>query len=976
MRLLLLILLLSPAALAAQVSIDEKPRLYMVVHVDGATRDWEIRPIRISDKGARTLPGASENDFRFTAERWPRTGMARRYASAAAKDAVAKYLRGAGPEGAKFYFYAINPRAPRADGVLNLVDEKKHIYWVPAEKVEVKGYPQTWVDVYEAYVTRQTGDARRLAVLEWEKAHADIIKNVDNTDGWFSQEERNEFATFYQAQFVFVRDRNPQLPDIYTQLAEFHSERGNLDAELSTYLDALRAGVEGVPRETFALTVGRIFVNRLNLHSEAIYYLKMAPSHTEAMYLLARCNFESGKLAEAQTELTKLIALLNALPADGSIILESDAATELGRAHLAVAELEFRQMNYAAAGAAIDKIPRDNASWNAGQLLFCAMLMQRAEPRQPGEKSDREKIRDTLKTLTFWATAQALTNPGVTEFPLDAQMSKALLLYAQTDGQFTDPRPTEADPKVSAEALRYLAAAKALDPLSAEPHYAEGRLYQRRGYFIEASTAYLAGLQVDPRHVLLNFSMADLNLKAGIESVARDYLSRCLKYAPDFYPAHSLLGEIALGEVERVRASLLLRYNAGEPVDFGGELVPPMKAAAAFFTSSLSINPGQPATKLALATLYLQLSEFAPLTVADRTDAEAVRRAYLLKARDVATELIGALEKFANGEKPKNFSEREVAAIPSLAAYNVYAFALYALGDYDGALEAFRQHLERIKARGKDYIPDNKLRQDYEKGPEVAYAEDWVRRIEQNERQYFKVEDFSQDSKPNFFGAWNIPTRLKPDAGFVAGTKISGGRLQLAIDQKQAGVISRIETEQPHATLSTFEAEFTQVGEHAVDYGIHLTKVAKQTDGTESIPKVSIFFGIDSSGRVFWETRLYDTENKTSPEKRLTSGTVDVASYGGVPLKAGERLTLALRRQVTKDRSDVEYIGIINGYEVRLPIVTDSPPQGISELTDVSFNQPRYAVHCGFFTRALTGGKGVVEVESAKFIFDSGLGKQ
>jgi tetratricopeptide (TPR) repeat protein len=487
-------------------------------------------------------------------------------------------------------------------------------------------------------------------------------------------------------------------------------------------------------------------------------------------------------------------------------------------------------------------------------------------------------------------------------------------------------------------------------------------------------TAYQAGLQVEPRHVLLNFSLAELNLKAGIESVARDHLARCLKYAPAFYPAHVMLGEIALGEVERTRASLLLRYNAGEAVDFGIELVPPMKAAAAFFNSALTINPNQPATKQALATLYLQLSEFAPL-VAEAKDAEAVRRGYLLKAREVSRELIDALEAMVKLPRTGTPTERELAAIPSLACYNTYAFALYSLGEYDAALAAFKQHLERIKLQGALYMPgDNKRRDDYAKGPEVAYAEDWVRRIEQNQRQYFKVEEFKVDSKPGFYGAWNIPTRLKPDSGFVEGTRISGGKLQLAVDQKESGVISRIETEQPYNTLSVFQADFVKVGENPFDYGICVTKVTKQSDGTESKPRVALLLGVDPARRVFWETRKYDVDATSRVESRLNFGVIDVADYGGVPLKPGERLSLAIRRQRSRDLSDLEYVAIINGYEVRLPISVNATGVGTDELTDTQFSSS-YALHCGFFTRAGVDIKGTVEVEEARFIYDSGLGK-
>src|SRR5690606_5023611 len=294
---------------------------------------------------------------------------------------------------------------------------------------------------------------------------------------------------------------------------------------------------------------------------------------------------------------------------DGSVVLETTADEELGRAWLKLAELEFKLLNYSAANDAIGKIANGNPSFDAAQVLFCGMLLQRNEPRRDGDKSDQQKIRDVLKTLSFWQQALQYGAPNATDFPLDPLIASALVLYAQTDSQFFSPRPKDGNAKPSAEALRFLNAAKALDPLSAEPHYAEGRLYQRLGLFPEALAAYQAGLDVDPRHVLLNFALADLNLKAGVVSVAKDHLGRCLKYAPDFFPAHTLLGEIALGEVERVPGNLLLRMAAGEAVDYAGEMVPPMKEAAAFFSSSLAISDSQPAAKLALGTLMLRLSE-------------------------------------------------------------------------------------------------------------------------------------------------------------------------------------------------------------------------------------------------------------------------------------------------------------------------------------------------------------------------------
>lgn len=101
---------------------------------------------------------------------------------------------------------------------------------------------------------------------------------------------------------------------------------------------------------------------------------------------------------------------------------------------------------------------------------------------------------------------------------------------------------------------------------------------------------------------------------------------------------------------------------------------------------------------------------------------------------------------------------------------------------------------------------------------------------------------------------------------------------------------------------------------------------------------------------------------------------VDVSEYGSVPLDPNQPLHLGLRRQPTPDGSELRYIALINGYEVTLPINTDEDvKKHISELEKVDFNQGRYAVNCGFFTRALAGGKATIEVERVKFVYDSGL---
>ncbi|MBZ0135449.1 MAG: hypothetical protein K8I27_03620 [Planctomycetes bacterium] len=956
---ILALLLAAPVAMA-QVSIDEKPRRYLVVQCDGANRTWEIRPIRITDKGGRTLPGASEGDFKLDIERWERTGLPKRYNVSLWEKAAGTYFADDQFNDAKFYFYAIDPKQPRADGNVNLVDERRRIYWAPAGAIEVKGYPQTWIDVYETFVTRQDGAARQSAVVQWEEAHRDVI---DSDEGGFTQEERNEFARFYQAQFVYTRDRDAKNPDIYEKLAEFHRVRNNLDAELSTYLDALRAKVPSPKYEEFALAVGRIFVNRLNLPGEAVPYLELARNHTEALFLLSRCQIERGRYDKARTELNGLIATLGALPEDGSIVLESSIEAELGRANLTLAELEFKLLNFGAADTAIAGM-RNTPSADAGRVLYCAMLVQR------GDKGDFSKVRSELKDTSFWKDVQLYLNPQPgTLYPLDPLVARAMVIYAQTDNQYT-ATPTTAIAKPSPDVLRYLEAAKAIDPLSPDPYYALGRLYQKIGLFVDALQAYQEGLAIDPTHVVLNFSVADLNLKAGLLSVAKDYLARCIKHNPDFYPAHIMLGEIALSEVERVRESLLLRMGAGEPVDFAGELIAPMKEAAAFFTSGLSINPDQPASKLALATLYLRLSDIAPSTISDRGNAEAVKQAYLTKARDLARELVDRLEAWAESPKPKDISPRERAAVPGLGCYNVYAYALYTMGDHGGALDFFQRHV--VNAANLSFFADSKEREEYGKSGELAYAKSWVNRIEQNQRQYFEVEEFNEDSKPNYYGKWFIPQSLKPDLGFVKDTRILGGSLQLALDQKNTGVISRFEIEKPHATLSTFAATFTKVGEISGDRGIHLTKAVKDRPGLgggEGEPKAGIMLGVDAGNNIFWETRSYDVDKAGAPETLKTRGEINVADYGGVPLKSGDTLKLAIRRQLSANRSSIEYIAVINDfYEVELPVKLD-------DLTKNDFSQGRAVVHCGFFTRAMVGVRGVVEVESVRFIYDSGFNK-
>lgn len=966
-RILLALLVVAIAApLAGQFTLTDKPRRYLVIQVEGATREWEVRPVRITDRSGGNLRDASDADFALKAERWPRTGFDKRYNISQWRLAFERWMNPAAPEGSRFYFYALNPRQPRVEGsgVLNMVDERRRMYWVPPQKVTVKGFPQTWVDIFEGYVNQFTGEERQKAVTDWEAAHREIIANVDDLPEGFTPEERNEFAVFYQSQFVYIRDRNPRLASIYDELANFHRSRNNLDAELSTYLSALRSGVESPDRERFCLAAGRIYVERLQLHEAAIPYLEQCRNFSEARWLLARCLVALQRFADARKEITELVSMLGGT----ELTLETTPEAEQGRAWLMLAELEFSQHDPDATIAALDKIPQGVPGWEAGRVLYCALLLHRNLPRRGEEKADYDKIRDIVRTLPWWNEALGYASPATTtQFPLNPLMARALVIYVQTDGQYRMGRPEKpATPR--GDVLAIIEAAKKLDPLSAEAYYAEYRLYQRIGMFREAMAAAMAGLDVNPQHVLLNYAAAELNMKAGFYVVAKDHLARCLKFNPQYYPALVMLAEIALADIERIRGSLLVRIAAGESVDFAGELTPPMKEAAAFLTAALQIQPSQPSTKLTLATLYTRLADIAPEAVAVPADREELRRAYLVKARDLSKELIDALLAYADGEKPNNPSEREVAAVPHPACYNVYAYALYTLGNHNAAKQAFLDHIARAADRRHFATPT--LHQDYQKSASLAYAKDWLRRIEDNQRQYFDLEKFDTDSRENYYGNWNVPRTPKPDAGFFGATSIKGGRLKLGVNQGETNVPSRLEIKRPQGTFAAMEAEVVRIGSDNWDRGVSIAKYRKPASGGTPNPIAALVVAIDPDLRVYWETREFKVEDTANPERRKAFGYIDVAEYGGVPLNPEQGMKLGIRRQLADDGSNVKYYALINGFEVELPI-DRSDPMCRNDLKNADIDAT-----AGFFVNAFRGTKATWEVEGVRFIFDSGLSER
>ncbi len=972
---LVLLPLLAPALFGQAPLPDatlEKPRTNLVIRVQGATRDWEVMPLAIK-KGGTTI-ASTANDFRLERDKWERTGAPKRYRLDKWRKVFNDFTDTAPQaQGAFFEFQARAPRTPTLAGVVEERTSGRSTYFrVPCDKVKVLGYPQTWVNIYEDYVGQFEGDQRRLAVKAWEEANRSLIENADQVASGFSAEERNDFAEFYQKQFVYVRDRNPQLASIYQELAEYHRQRGNLDAELSTYLDGIENKVPSPQMEEFNLNVGRIFVTRLLLHRQALPYLQAARAFSEARVLAARCHIELGELDQAREMLKSLLAAIAASAAD--LVLELTPENETGRANLLLARVEFSEANYAAAEATIKLIPQASASWQEGQLLFAAMLTQR------GLRDDFQKVKETLDPLPKMAEAKRLTSTKSTDpnliYPYDPAMCEALVLYAQTDAQFRQPIETGDKPPVkpSDAVLRMLEVAKATDPLSAEPYLAEGRLKQRLGDFPGALEAYMAGLVIDPGNVRLNYAVAALRYKAGVVSEAKDLASRCLRQNPKFHPALVLLGEIALSDLDRLRDDLMQRRAAGEKVAFESELLGPLKEATAFFQGALEVQPAQPEVKLTLASLYLQLADITPATMNVKADAEDVRRAYLVKARDLAGELMAAVRKL--GERSsvdEQATASEIAATPTPACFNVYAAACYAMGEYAQARSALEEHLAILRGpNARKHFASNRALSDYRNSEHVKYAERWLAAIRANERQYVEREEFSGEFKPDFYGQWNIVNAPKPDLSFMksTGAGIKDGKLTIGLaGQKEAFVVSRLSVPKNYATLTRFSARFDKRGEQLFHRGVSLTKLSSNTGKPGLAPVNCVMLGIDPQGQVFWQVRRFKLDDQARQEEVVAGDLIDVRRYNG-PLDKDAPLTLALVRRLSTDRSNIVFVAVINGYEVELTL-----PEGLDDVRRNDLEDKSLQIDCGFFVWALSDVAGEFSVDSAQFVFDSGLGK-
>ncbi|MCF6228323.1 MAG: hypothetical protein L3J82_06620, partial [Planctomycetes bacterium] len=115
-------------------------------------------------------------------------------------------------------------------------------------------------------------------------------------------------------------------------------------------------------------------------------------------------------------------------------------------------------------------------------------------------------------------------------------------------------------------------------------------------------------------------------------------------------------------------------------------------------------------------------------------------------------------------------------------------------------------------------------------------------------------------------------------------------------------------------------------------------------------------------------TREYKRDrDERLTEKQKDYGIINPDDYGGLMLGKDQALTLAIRRGM-KD-SKLAYWAVINGFEVELNVTVNKLLKK-GDLNSIS----RYKLRCGFYTQAMMGVKGSVEIEEVNLVYDGGLG--
>jgi hypothetical protein len=120
---------------------------------------------------------------------------------------------------------------------------------------------------------------------------------------------------------------------------------------------------------------------------------------------------------------------------------------------------------------------------------------------------------------------------------------------------------------------------------------------------------------------------------------------------------------------------------------------------------------------------------------------------------------------------------------------------------------------------------------------------------------------------------------------------------------------------------------------------------------------------------LFWQVRRFKLDDQARQEEVIAGDLIDIRAYNG-PIAADAPLELALLRRLSKDRSSLVFLAVINGYEYELPI-----PEGASEVRSTNLDDKTLKIGCDFFMFGVQETGGEMSIEGVEFVFDSGLGK-
>ncbi len=959
-----------------------RPGHFMVVLFEGKHKPSLIKPVGISlEESPVYVPDGNQEIFDAKHFRWKGRGAIKRYNTEAWYQAFRKY---SAPElsSRAFLDYALVGQ--------RLSEGGPKYERLPLSQITILRLPQTWENIWQAWVLKAPVEERLQRVKEFDQFFQAEIKNPFASDEGFSPEEQVAYAQFYQEQFVFIRNERPQDPSIYWELAKYHAERDNVDAELSVYLDAIANEVEESESIQFHLKAGRIMVERLSLYREAIPHLDSARRYADAQLLLIECYHALKRYDHALQSANQLVVQIDqegeeSIPA----LLYFESPEEVkGKALLLQARAQIRKHRLQSAFKVLEHLDQSlPASFQAEKtLLLAAMLLYRNEPGD-GQEVLRIIEEDSL-LLPFLNQAKAdrksWSAPEYSPFG-----SQALSLWAQAQ-LFTTGKLAG---RAQTEILKALEYAQILDPLAVEPFLVRAEVYQllaseeqndferKKDWFRLARQTYLEGLAAFPEEARLNYELGSFEQRAGNFDLAENYLKRSLRSEPHFYPAMNCLGEIELSHAQEHRMDFLARLELGDPLGAAqaqNALNQSLRQGAAYYATSLEITPQQPVVQVALAGLYTQLGELS------KEQDPSLSLNYLEKAREISAQEILRFEEGTTHSQASFVPSGEEVVLLPLEAFTIFAYASYELGKRRG-VEAYIQEaqdaLERflVLAQDPEHHPDLQALSDFKNSEDWIWAQSALEQIKGYQRQRLQKDDFENrniQGSLSLGNKWNIFHEV--DEAFRRGIKVEAGKMVVEIDALQEeGFLSRVSRQESFSTLARFKARFASLGKVAFSRGIHFTRVELGDSAKDTELAWSIIVGFNSSNELFWDILRYSDEQKGEASSLLPGGRSIVVSprfYGGEKLNPEQPVELELLRRVpVQNGSQVEYFLVVNGYELRLDISLVGEVQDGLDNPDFIEDAEDAALRIGFFVYGRKGTKGKLEVEASEWILDGNL---